>query len=66
MMKYDLVKFRKDRDGNDIAFEECGCEADTKTFRPCRKHYGNEQQAARLEAEARYHSIQKRPTKEDQ
>jgi hypothetical protein len=62
-MKYNPVKFRMDRNGNDIAFEDCGCEADAKTFRPCRKHCGNEQQAVRLEAEARYHSIQKRPQK---
>ena len=63
-MKYDHVKFRKDRDGNVIAFEYCGCEADANTFRPCQMHQlylRDEHRAARLKAEARYHSIQERP-----
>ena len=51
------VQFRKDRDGTVVAFENCGCEADANTFRPCRMHQGNVHQATRLEAEARYHSI---------
>ena len=54
-MKYDHVKFRKDRDGNVIAFEYCGCEADANTFRPCQMHQlylRDEHRAARLKAEA--------------
>ena len=47
-MKYNPVKFRMAREGNVIAFEDCGCEADAKTFRPCRKHYGNERRDLRL------------------
>jgi hypothetical protein len=58
-MKYSRVMFRKERDGTVIAFEKCGCEAEADTFRPCRMHQGNAHQAARLKAEARYHSIQK-------
>ena len=57
-MDYSRVRFRKDRDGNVIAFEKCGCEADSKTFRPCWKHQGDTQQEARLQAEALYHSVQ--------
>jgi hypothetical protein len=64
-MEYSRVRFRKDRDGNVIAFEKCGCEADANTFRPCYLHKADKQQAARLKAEALYHSIQKGP-KEDQ
>jgi len=62
-MDYSRVRFRKDRDGNVIAFEKCG--ADANTFRPCYLHKDDKQQAARLKAEAQYHSIQKGP-KEDQ
>jgi hypothetical protein len=58
-MQYSRVKFRKDRDGTVIAFEKCGCEAEGNAFRPCRMHHGDAPQAARLLAEARYHSIQK-------
>jgi len=58
------VRFRKDPNGNVIAFEKCGCEADANTFRPCYKHKNDKQQAAWLKAEAQYHSIQKVP-KED-
>lgn len=65
IMKHSRVRFRKDRDGNVIAFEKCGCEADANTFRPCCMHKTDEQQAARLKAEAQYHSIQKGP-KENQ
>src|SRR5215475_4998442 len=57
-MKYSPVKFRKERDGTIIAFENCGCEAGVSTFRPCRIHQGDVHQAARLRAEARYHGIQ--------
>jgi hypothetical protein len=57
-MKYSRVRFRKDPDGNVIAFEKCGCEAGANTFRPCREHQGDEQQEARLQAEALYHSVQ--------
>lgn len=57
-MKYSRVRFRKDIDGNVIAFEKCGCEADAKTFRPCWEHQGDTQQEARLQAEALYHSVQ--------
>jgi hypothetical protein len=57
-MKYTCVKFRKDRDGTIVAFENCGCEAQVNTFRPCHTHRGDGHQAARLKAEARYHSIQ--------
>jgi len=57
-MKYSCVKFRKDCDGTIVAFENCGCEAQVNTFRPCHMHQGDAQQAARLKAEARYHSIQ--------
>jgi hypothetical protein len=57
-MKYSCVKFRKDRDGTIVAFENCGCEAQVNTFRPCHVHRGDAHQAARLKAEARYHSIQ--------
>jgi hypothetical protein len=64
-MDYSRVRFRKDRDGNVIAFEKCGCEADANTYRPCYKHKDDKRQAARLKAEAQYHSIQKSP-KEDQ
>jgi len=64
-MKQSRVRFRRDRDGNVIAFEKCGCEADANTFRPCYMHKEDKQQAARLKAEAQYHSIQKGP-KEDQ
>ena len=64
-MEYSPVRFRKDRDGNVIAFEKCGCEADANTFRPCYLHKADKQQAARLKAEALYLSIQKGP-KEDQ
>jgi len=63
-MDYSCVRFRKDRDGNVIAFEKCGCEADANRFRPCHKHKNDKQQAARLKAEAQYHSIQK-GSKED-
>lgn len=58
-MQYSRVQFRKDRDGTVIAFENCGCEAAVNAFRPCRMHHGDAHQAARLIAEARYHSIQK-------
>lgn len=58
-MKYSRVKFRKDRDGTVVAFESCGCEADTNTFRPCRMHQEDPRQAATLKAEARYRIIQK-------
>jgi len=51
--------FRKDPNGTVIAFEKCGCEADTDTIRPCRIHQEDAHQAVRLKAEARYHSIQK-------
>ena len=67
-MKYSRVKFRNDHDGNVTAFEKCGCEADANTFRPCQMHRilnEEKQQAARLKAEAKYHSIQNR-RKEDQ
>lgn len=64
-MKYSLVKFRKDNDGVVIAFEICGCEADANTFLPCPVHKDDKEQAARLKAEAYYHSIQNR-SKEDQ
>jgi hypothetical protein len=37
-MKYSRVKFRTDRDGTIIAFENCGCEAEANTFRPCPMH----------------------------
>jgi hypothetical protein len=57
-MEYSRVRFRKDRDGNVIAFEECGCEAEAETFRPCWKHRGDKQQEARLQAEALYHRVQ--------
>jgi hypothetical protein len=57
-MKYRRVKFRKEYDGTFVAFEKCGCEADANTSRPCRMHQGDAGQAARLKAEARYHSIQ--------
>jgi hypothetical protein len=57
--KYSRVQFRKGPDGTIVAFENCGCEAEANTFRPCRMHRGNAHQAARLKAEARYHSIQK-------
>jgi hypothetical protein len=60
-MDYSRVRFRKDRDGNVIAFEKCGCEADANTFRPCYMHKEDKQQAVRLKAEAQYHSIQKGP-----
>jgi hypothetical protein len=59
-MKYSRVKFRKDRDGNVVAFEYCGCQADANTFGPCPMHKGDKRQAARLKAEAHYHSIQNR------
>jgi hypothetical protein len=58
-MQYSRVKFRKERDGTVVAFENCGCEAEANAFRPCRMHHGDAPQAARLRAEARYHSIQK-------
>ena len=58
-MKYSRVKFRKDPDANVIAFEKCGCEATVNAFRPCWKHQGDTHQAARLKAEALYHSVQK-------
>jgi len=58
-MQYSRVRFRKDRDGTVIAFENCGCEAEANAFRPCRMHQGDAPQAARLIAEARYHSVQK-------
>src|ERR1700758_3961866 len=45
-MKYSRVRFRKDPDGNVIAFEKCGCEAGANTFRPCREHQGDQQQEA--------------------
>ena len=61
-VKYVHVKFRKDREGNVIAFEYCGCEADANSFRPCQMHQKDEQRATRLKAEARYHTIQNRPT----
>ena len=64
-MDYSRVRFRKDRDGNVIAFEKCGCEADANTFRPCYLHKEDKKQASRLKAEAQYHSIQRGP-KEDQ
>lgn len=51
-MKYSRVTFRTDRDGTIIAFENCGCEAEAHTFRPCRMHQGDAHQAARLKAEA--------------
>jgi len=57
-MQYSRVKFRKDGEGAIIAFENCGCEAQVNTFRPCHVHRGDALQAARLRAEARYHSIQ--------
>jgi hypothetical protein len=63
-MEHSHVRFRKDREGNVIAFEKCGCEAEANTFRPCYKHREDKRQAARLKAEAQYHSIQKDP-KED-
>jgi hypothetical protein len=62
---YSRVRFRKDRDGNVIAFEKCGCEADANTFRPCYLHKEDKKQAARLKADAQYHSIQK-GSKEEQ
>lgn len=58
-MKYSRVKFRKDRDGTIVAFENCGCEAAVNAFRPCRMHQEDADQAARLKAEARYHTIQR-------
>ena len=64
-MDYSRVRFRKGCDGNVIAFEKCGCEADANTFRPCNLHEGDRQQAARLKAEAQYHIIQK-GSKEEQ
>ena len=57
-MDYSRVRFRKDRDGNVIAFEKCGCEADANVFRACRKHQGDKQQESRLQAEALYHCVQ--------
>ena len=51
--KYSRVKFRTGRDGNIIAFENCGCEAEASTFRLCRMHQGDAHQAVRLIAEAR-------------
>jgi hypothetical protein len=57
--RYSRVRFRKELDGTVIAFENCGCEADANTLRSCRMHHGDEHQAARLKAEARYHCIQK-------
>jgi hypothetical protein len=57
-MKYSRVNFRRNREGRIIAFENCGCEADVNTFRPCRMHEGSAGQGARLKAEARYHCIQ--------
>ena len=59
-MKNRRVKFRTDRDGTIIAFENCGCEAEANTFRPCRIHQGDAHRAARLKAESLYHSIQNR------
>ena len=56
--KYSHVNFRKDHHGTVIAFENCGCEAEVNTFRPCRMHQEDTHQAARLIAEARYHGIQ--------
>ena len=58
-IKHSRVKFRKDRDGTIVAFENCGCEAAVNAFRPCRLHQGDADQAVRLKAEARYHTIQK-------
>ena len=58
-IKHSRVKFRKDRDGTIVAFENCGCEAAVNAFRPCRMHHGDADQAARLKAEARYHTIQR-------
>src|ERR1700741_1957234 len=58
-MKYSRVKFRRVGNGTVIAFENCGCEAEVNTFRPCRMHQGDAHQAARLKAEARFHGIQK-------
>jgi hypothetical protein len=51
-MKYSRVKFRTDRDGSIIVFENCGCEVEARTFRPCRMHQGDAHQAARPKAEA--------------
>jgi len=51
-MKYSRVTVRTDRDGTIIAFENCGCEAEASTFRPCRMHQGDAHQAARHKAEA--------------
>jgi hypothetical protein len=58
-MKFSRVRFRKDRDGTVIAFENCGCEADAMTFRPCHIHAEDREQGARLKAEAHYRVIQK-------
>jgi hypothetical protein len=63
-VKYSRVRFRKDRDGTVIAFENCGCESNANTFRPCCMHQQDTQQASRLKAEALFHSIQTR-RKED-
>jgi hypothetical protein len=57
-IKHSRVKFRKDRDGTIVAFENCGCEAAVNAFRACCLHQGDAHQAARLKAEARYHTIQ--------
>ena len=58
-VRYSRVKFRKERDGRIIAFENCGCAADANRFQSCPMHLSDTHQGARLMAEARYHSIQK-------